>query len=66
VECDCLTATKMISDTEVNTRSYAAVLVNDVKRLCKQGREFQIWHINRELNSVSHTLARWGYTEKYT
>ncbi|XP_071680849.1 uncharacterized protein [Lolium perenne] len=65
IESDCLEATSMINDTDVN-RSEVAAIVNVAKHLCKQGRECLVRHIPRELNGVSHSLARLGYTERCT
>jgi hypothetical protein len=59
LESDCLEAISMINDDNRN-RSFVASLVNEVKKLCGEGRECRVQHISRELNTVSHTLARWG------
>jgi hypothetical protein len=55
----------MINDPSRN-RSQVASLVNETKRLCTVGRECIVSHISRELNSVSHTLARSGHASKHT
>jgi ribonuclease HI len=65
IENDCQEATAMINDASVN-RSPVAALINEAKYLCKLGRECQVRHISRELNSVSHILARWGCTRQCT
>jgi hypothetical protein len=47
-------------------RAKVATLVSEVKGLCNQGRECQVNFISRELNGVSHILARFGYTSQCT
>jgi hypothetical protein len=42
------------------------VLVNEVKNLCKTWRDYQVRHVNREMNGISHTLAKFGYTSQRT
>jgi ribonuclease HI len=65
LKSDCLEAVSMINDPSRN-RSQVAALVNETKRLCTVGRECIVSHISRELNSVSHTLARFGHAYKHT
>jgi ribonuclease HI len=65
VESDCSEAVKMFKDSDVN-RSLVVATVNEAKRLCNLGRVFQFKHISREYNIVSHSLARWGFTERQT
>jgi hypothetical protein len=59
LESDYLVAIQMITDTEIN-RSKLAFWVNSVKHVGQSGRECKFQHICRELNGVSHGLARFG------
>uniref|UniRef100_A0ACD5Y9T6 Uncharacterized protein n=1 Tax=Avena sativa TaxID=4498 RepID=A0ACD5Y9T6_AVESA len=59
VESDCLEMVNMINDSSSNC-SMTVVLVNNIKRLCKAGRVCRVRHIKRELNKMSHSLAKWG------
>jgi ribonuclease HI len=59
MESDCLEAVSMINNESTN-RSEVAALIDAAKNLCKSGRVVQINHISRDLNGVSHTLAKLG------
>jgi ribonuclease HI len=59
LESDCLMATKMITDLDLD-RSHLAGLVKEVKELCCGKRTCRIVHISRELNGVSHSLAKFS------
>jgi hypothetical protein len=49
----------MINSKSTN-RSEVAALIDVAKHLCNSDRECQIKHISRDLNGVSHTLAKIG------
>jgi ribonuclease HI len=59
MESDRLEAVSMINSESTN-RSEVAALIDAAKHLCKSGRVVQINHISRDLNGVSHTLAKLG------
>uniref|UniRef100_A0ACD5ZRC5 Uncharacterized protein n=1 Tax=Avena sativa TaxID=4498 RepID=A0ACD5ZRC5_AVESA len=65
LESDCLQLTTMINGAEIN-RSPIAAQVNKVKRLCQGGIECLVNHISREVNNISHSLARVGCTDQCT
>lgn len=65
VEMDCLVAVNMIKAPEVD-RSRYAMLIKQIRRLMREGREVKVAHIVREQNGVSHYLALFGRTEKRT
>jgi ribonuclease HI len=60
VECDSLEATSLIKDVNLN-RSHNASLINEIKSLCAGERECRVTHVRRELNYVSHTLAKLSF-----
>jgi hypothetical protein len=65
VESDCQVLVSMLKEEGVN-RSPVATVVNQIKRLEHGRPAFQFSHISRDLNVVSHTLARFGCTNQCT
>jgi ribonuclease HI len=59
MESDCLEAVSMINSESTN-RSEVAALIDAAKHLCNPDRVVQVNHISRDLNGVSHTLAKLG------
>jgi ribonuclease HI len=59
LESDCLELISMMKEVGVN-RSSLATTINEAKRLWSEAIGCNISHISREVNEVSHTLARLG------
>jgi hypothetical protein len=64
VESDCADAVEMINDTTPNFYAYA-FKVNVIRELLRE-RKSRLVKISREINSVSHELAKIGSDEGMT
>lgn len=65
IETDCLVGYNMLARPEKD-RSRYAMLVDQTKRLMREGRDFKLAHVAREENGVSHYLANFGRLEERT
>jgi ribonuclease HI len=63
LETDCQELVAMINDVATN-RIPVAALVNSTKRLCQERNVGRVQFVSRDLNTVSHTLARLGCTSE--
>jgi ribonuclease HI len=65
LESDCQELVSMLNDADIN-RSPVAGLVNVLKEWCVEKKVRCVRHVSRDLNSVSHILARIGCTTECT
>ena len=56
LESDNLEVVRIIHDPGVN-RTQLAMLVNEAKRLCQDGRVYRVEHVRPEMNTASHSLV---------
>ena len=65
IQTDCSEVVKLINETGED-RSAHMMMVQEIKQLLQENREFLVKHIKREQNIVSHYLANYGRIKKRT